>query len=79
MLAERQVLDVTRLRDGGTTTLVFELDGTEASALFPASLDGMPDAPTLTVGHVVLTLTEVESEGELERLRFECLQGAGTS
>ena len=79
MLAERQVLDVTRLRDGGTTTLVFELDGTEASALFPASLDGTPDAPTLTVGDVVLTLTEVESEAELETLRFECLQGAGTS
>jgi hypothetical protein len=73
VLAERQVLDVTRLRDGGTTTLVFELDGTEASALFPASLDGTPNAPTLTIGDVVLTLTEIESEAKLETLQFECL------
>jgi hypothetical protein len=73
VLLEREVSDVVRLRDGGTTTITFDLNGTDATAHFPASLDGTPDPPTLTVDDAVLALTEIDSEAELETLAFECL------
>jgi len=42
---ERRVASVTRARDGGSTHVVFDLDGQTADAFFP-----FQGAPTLTVG-----------------------------
>ena len=70
-LIECRVDSVTRLRDGGTTTVVFELNGKVVTALFPASLTGNADAPTLTVDNESSTLTVLEST---EGLSFSCLK-----
>jgi hypothetical protein len=59
-VAERTVDSVTRLKDGGTTTIVFQLDGTQASAYFPfvRADAGVVRAPaTLTVAGVTSSLT----------------------
>ena len=57
---ERPVDSVTRLKDGGTTTILFQLDGTQASAYFPfvrADAGVSPAPATLTVAGVATSLT----------------------
>jgi hypothetical protein len=47
------------MKDGGTTTIVFDLDGVPATAHFPvirSDAGGGPDPATLTVGDVVTPL-----------------------
>jgi hypothetical protein len=59
-IAERPVASVIRSRDGGSTKIVFGLDGAEATASFPVVLvDGgfTPGPATLTVLDVVTPLT----------------------
>jgi hypothetical protein len=57
---ERVVTSVTRTRDGGTTYIVFDLDGAQATAYFPVvRADAGPNPPsaTLTVAGVETPLT----------------------
>ncbi|HEY5285009.1 MAG TPA: hypothetical protein VIM14_19610 [Polyangia bacterium] len=59
-VTERPVDSVLRYTDGGTTTIRFELDGTQASAYFPVVwVDAgiVPGAATLTVAGVTTPLT----------------------
>ena len=52
--------NVTRYKDGGTTYIVFDLDGAQATAYFPVVLsDAGPNPPsaTLTVAGVTTSLT----------------------
>jgi hypothetical protein len=59
-VAERPVDSVTRAKDGGTTTILFELDGAQASAFFPVVFaDGgfAPGPATLTIAGVASSLT----------------------
>ncbi len=49
-MIERPVGQVTRLRDGGSTTINFTIDGAAAVASFPVSLTGVAPPPTLTIG-----------------------------
>lgn len=57
---ERAVKSVTRAKDGGTTTIVFDLDRAEATAVFPSPLRS--DPATLTIGHDTLPLTLLPKE-----------------
>ena len=59
-VVERAVASVTRYKDGGTTDIVFDLDGAQADAYFPVvSADaGFAQGPaTLTIGSAVTPLT----------------------
>jgi hypothetical protein len=55
-MVERRVKDVSRARDGGTTSIVFVLDGDEATAFFPSPTDTAGAAATLTEGGQTLAL-----------------------
>jgi len=71
-MEERTVLNVTRGRDGGTTTIWFTLDGLDAVAYFPTAF--RPDeTATLTAGSLVLPMT-VETGQAPEGLQFFCRQ-----
>lgn len=74
-LSERLVLDVLRARDGGTTTIRFDVGESEVTVLFPASLTGTADAPTWTEGGVVTELTKLAATDGLDGLSFECFEG----
>jgi hypothetical protein len=59
-VTERPVDSVTRANDGGSTTILFQLDGTQARAFFPVVFaDGgfAPGPATLTVPDVITPLT----------------------
>jgi hypothetical protein len=59
-VAERKVSNVTRMLDGGSTTIAFDLDGSPARADFPVVFaDGgfAPGPATLTVGSTTTALT----------------------
>jgi hypothetical protein len=59
-VAERAVSTVTRFRDGGSTQILFDLGGVQATASFPVMLvDGSfaPGPATLTVGGTTTPLT----------------------
>jgi hypothetical protein len=59
-VAEREVSSVVRARDGGSTTITFDLDGVSAVASFPVVFaDGgfAPGPATLTVGGTTTSLT----------------------
>ena len=53
---ERKVDSVTRARDGGTTTIRFQLDGAAAEAFFPAP-QNVTEPATLKHGGQTITLT----------------------
>jgi hypothetical protein len=53
---ERKVDSVTRRRDGGTTTIHFQLEGTSAEAFFPTALN-VDEPATLKYGGQTFTLT----------------------
>jgi hypothetical protein len=72
-LSECVVIETTRAKDGGTTWIRFELAGVEVTALFPASIVGTPDPPTLTTADRVSELTELGATENLENLTFSCL------
>jgi hypothetical protein len=61
-MRERPVLSVQRARDGGTTTIVFTLDGARATAFFPSSLSGVSEA-SLTVANATPDVLTTEPAG----------------
>ena len=70
-IAERKVTSVVRQRDGGTTTIEFEADGS-AVAYFPvASSD---ETSTLTAGGDELELTLLSSDPDETDATFYCRQ-----
>lgn len=63
-MAERSVSNVSRAKDGGSTKIVFDLDGATATAYFPVVFaDGgfAPGAATLTLGSQVAPLTRLSN------------------
>jgi hypothetical protein len=77
-LIEQPLIEVTRARDGGSTHVVFELDGSTADAFFPVDLSGMNPMPaTLDHDSELVELERIEPSGYTELLqeaRFECLE-----
>ena len=76
-LTERAVSNVLRARDGGTTWITFELDGSEAEALFPASLTEPAETPTLTVEESTVELTLLDPNTDVAGLSFRCFPAPG--
>lgn len=59
-LAERKLIDISRARDGGSTSIVFDVDGQQAHVSFPVEfVDDVftAGAPALTIGDADLELT----------------------
>jgi hypothetical protein len=77
--SEREILSMRRGRDGGSTTLEFELDGTPVTLSFPVEFDGMqfmPGAWTFQLPDETIPLEQLSIEGDadlLESAQFECL------
>ena len=74
-LLEREVASVERQRDGGTTHILFGLNGDEADAFFPivSSAGGSEPGPaTLTVEDRSVPLTALDRD-VLDRAEFRCL------
>jgi hypothetical protein len=77
-MRERDVQQVRRQRDGGTTNILFELGGKTADAFFPVQfVDGRfePGPATLTVDGEAAPLTRLdpgEQRDLLERAEFFC-------
>jgi len=69
-LVERKVSQVLRARDGGTTDIHFDLDGTSAVAHFPAPSRGGP--ATLTAGGRLLTISTQPAGTRPEGVSFLC-------
>ncbi len=71
-LVERPVSNVTRARDGGSTTIEFELDGKPATASFPFG-----GSASITVSGTELSLVDPASLPaaaiDVESLPYECL------
>jgi hypothetical protein len=66
-IEERTVYRVTRAKDGGSTTIEFDLDGTRATAKFPVMFDDssmtfVPGTPTLVVGGKTEDLTRLDAK-----------------
>jgi hypothetical protein len=62
-LLEREVTDVRRQRDGGTTHIEFELSGEHAVAFFPVRLGAPePQQATLTIGNETEPLARRDDE-----------------
>ncbi len=76
-LTERAVSNVLRALDGGTTWITFELDGSEAEALFPASLTEPAENPTLTVEENTVELTLLDPDTDVAGLSFRCFPPPG--
>lgn len=79
-LIERDVLLVQRQRDGGSTNLIFVLDGQRADAFFAVVSDGgtfRPGEATLDVDGDVVTLERLDPAADADLLgpaSFECLR-----
>lgn len=69
-MVERQIFSVTRARDGGTTTIVFDLDGAQATALFPAAIRMEP--ATLMIDGTTMTLTLTSPGTSASAFNFYC-------
>jgi hypothetical protein len=67
---ERKVDSVTRARDGGTTTIRFQLDGVSAEAFFPSPLN-VDEPATLKHGGQTFTLTVTRGTAPTG-LQFRC-------
>jgi hypothetical protein len=74
-MRERQVENATRSLDGGTTTVVFDVDGVDAVLTYPSPLSAGQVAPTLNVSGETHQLTELEDAGASGELEFVCLEG----
>ena len=76
-MQEREVFEVTRAKDGGSTHILFDLGSRRADVFFPHRLDGMGgviDGPvTLDDGSSTLELTLDDSQNELGDASFVCL------
>ena len=75
-LMERELSDVVRGRDGGSTHLLFDLDGEAADAFFPVMLGAMgaiPQPATLEVDGRTVPLERIDHLGALADARFSCL------
>ena len=71
-MVERSVLSVDRAKDGGTTTIVFTLDGARATAYFPApSADA---GASLTTAGATVSLTIGPAGIAPVTLAYLCLQ-----
>jgi hypothetical protein len=71
-MIERTVGQVTRLRDGGSTTINFTIDGVAAVASFPVSLSGVAPPPTLTIGTTQFPLTLGPISSPPARYSYSC-------
>lgn len=71
-MQERALRNATR---GSSTYLVFDLDGKDATALFPSSLSDAADKPSITVESTVLPLSLIADDGGAPGagLTFVCL------
>jgi hypothetical protein len=78
-LRERELISVTRARDGGSTHLIFELDGREADAFFPVDIESgqvLPGELSVEQDEEVVPLERFRSLADAERLEsanFQCL------
>jgi hypothetical protein len=78
-VSEHEILTMRRGRDGGSTTLDFELDGTPVTLSFPVEFDGMqfmPGAWTFELPDETIPLERLSSEADADLLasaQFECL------
>jgi hypothetical protein len=75
-LVERELMSVTRARDGGSTHLIFDLNGELADAFFPVLLgsDEPPQATLETGGETVpLERLPDEAVASLTDATFSCL------
>ncbi|HKU41202.1 MAG TPA: hypothetical protein VJR89_23730 [Polyangiales bacterium] len=77
-LAEREILELSRARDGGSTRIDFALDGDTASVFFPNRLQ--PDGPPITepvtfeVAGSARDIARAPADAaELRDLEFQCL------
>jgi hypothetical protein len=78
-LLERHVTSVARAKDGGSTTINFEIDATDAIATFPVELsaDGgfQPGPAKLKLGGQTLSLERLASDrSALKDVKFMCLR-----
>lgn len=77
-LVEHEVTEVTRARDGGSTHVVFTLDGSTADAFFPVDLTGEnPQPATLEHGGDTVEIERLDPAlyaAELPDADFECLR-----
>jgi hypothetical protein len=74
-LDERRLLEISRARDGGSTTLDFDVDGERASASFPVEFvdeQFTPGAPSLTIADAELDVTLGSAERSLEGASYYC-------
>jgi hypothetical protein len=75
-LIERNASMVTRARDGGSTVIAFDVDGTEYSAHFPVVSGDMGFAPgpaTLDIGSDTLSLTREPKTGAPSGFTYQCI------
>jgi hypothetical protein len=73
---ERPVVTVSRARDGGSTTISFEIDGATATASFPVVFDGttfQAGPPTLAMGGATLGMTLLPSATKPNDVKYLCL------
>lgn len=73
-LLEREVANVRRQRDGGSTHIDFDLDGQGAVAFFPVDLSGGAPQATLTIAGETEPLTRLDDADLPEAAAFLCLQ-----
>ena len=76
-LTERELLELSRARDGGSTSIAFDVDGQEAHASFPVEfVDDVftAGAPELTIGDSELELTLQLPAQSPEGSRYYCRQ-----
>jgi hypothetical protein len=76
-VAQRRVASVSRARDGGSTTISFEVAGTAATASFPVTFNGQtfePGPATLTVGSDSQSLTRLPTDTTPLDHAYLCMQ-----
>lgn len=77
-LLERELISVTHAGDGGSTHILFELDGEQADAFFPVDLNGAEPLPVLSVEQdddvVPLERLYGAATELLETAHFQCLR-----
>ncbi len=71
-LVERSVLSVDRARDGGTTTILFTLDGAPATAYFPAPISDA--GASLTTAGATVSLSIGPTASVPSTLTYLCLR-----
>jgi hypothetical protein len=74
-LDERTLLEISRGRDGGSTTLAFDVEGQRATASFPVEFvndEFTPGPPTLAIDDAEVDITLGSAEQSLDGASFYC-------